>query len=392
MGVGSDVPGDAIVSEHELSLVGGVALIAAAGFVFITLVRAFVSLPRKRIGFRVQIDTPVRGEPPTEYLGVLEKLRPEPRAGGRPDPLRNISIVLLRIENAGWAHIRIDDYESSVRVRFPGREVIGVAVTDFEGADVDRDLTGAHKEIAGSGIQTELAGDDGVVFVPPVALRRGDHYKILAVLRGRSDTPFDNRAVDVEARVADARARQTRARPARLSLLNVWVWRGLAMSMGLIVLAAAEVAGDRDGMEIAAVAAASVPVVGSAVVAVTPTDLGKIANADLRRTLLIAQMLAGLGVIGFAAAVVLGVAGLGTEANAVYAALSGATLGSVSLVVAQRASSARRLALTLDMVNSIEDPHLRDRTRAQVALTAAMHPIKTTDGDQSTALPPPSGS
>lgn len=205
------------MSDHELSLLGLVVSIVAVGVGVVAFLWEFIYQPRKRIGFRVQMDTPVQGEPPTTDLGVLENLRPEPEPGESKEPLRNISIVLLKIENAGWTYIQRDDYESSVRIRFPGREVIGVAVTAVEGAGIDEALKGKHTGIAdpeieaSNGIKTKLKDNSGVIYVPPVALRPRNHYKIMAVLRHRADRADDERAVEVLASVSGRTAKKTRS-------------------------------------------------------------------------------------------------------------------------------------------------------------------------------------
>ncbi|MEU0505463.1 hypothetical protein [Nocardia sp. NPDC005998] len=153
-----------------------------------------------------------------------------------------------------------------------------------------------------------------------------------------------------------------------------WLSRGLFMSLGL-VLAAAPAGSEEQGIEIAAIAAASVPVVGAALSAMFSHELRTIANTDLRRILLISQFTAVLAVVAFVASVVLGVSGLITESNVVYTALTSGTLGGVSLMIGQRAAKSRRYALTLEMVNSIEDPQLRDQVRARIALEGTGSPV-----------------
>ncbi|WP_280493227.1 hypothetical protein [Nocardia asiatica] len=70
-------------------------------------------------------------------------------------------------------------------------------------------------------------------------------------------------------------------------------------------------------------------------------------------------------------AVVMGAFGTVGGAGTVYTALAGGTLGGVSLLINNRARDARNLAVTIAMVNEIEDPQLRDQTRARIALEAA---------------------
>ncbi|MCZ0999228.1 hypothetical protein O1M63_15840 [Streptomyces mirabilis] len=58
----------------------------------------FVLVGRKRLGYRVQMDTTARDERTLPYAGVLQRMQ---RTNG--GPLRDPSFVLLRIENSGWA-------------------------------------------------------------------------------------------------------------------------------------------------------------------------------------------------------------------------------------------------------------------------------------------------
>lgn len=146
---------------------------------------------------------------------------------------------------------------------------------------------------------------------------------------------------------------------------------GMCMSLSAILAAAAPMSGGDQGIEIAAVAAASVPAIGAVMSTVFQSELGEIANANLRRTLWIGQVLAFLAVISFVISVALGASGLVSAAGTVYTALASGTLGGVSLLVSNRAKEARNLALTIGMINSIEDPQLRDETRAEVALEAS---------------------
>ncbi|WP_280493226.1 hypothetical protein [Nocardia asiatica] len=60
---------------------------------------------------------------------------------------------------------------------------------------------------------------------------------------------------------------------------------GMCMTLGTILLAALPIGGGENGIEIAAVAAASVPTVGAAMSMVSRSELVEIANSNLRRTL-----------------------------------------------------------------------------------------------------------
>ncbi|CAM4508289.1 hypothetical protein NONI108955_38285 [Nocardia ninae] len=157
------------------------------------------------------------------------------------------------------------------------------------------------------------------------------------------------------------------------------------MSATAVLLAVAASSGSDDNVELAVIAAAAVPVVAATVQAAA-TELGVIATRDLRRTLLLSQLLAAAALLTFIAAVVLGASGLTSEATAIYTALAGSTLGGLSLTGGYRASAARQYALTVQMVNSIEDRQLRDRTRRDIALEAirSTPPVSRDSGGDST--------
>ncbi|MGH3773036.1 MAG: phosphate-binding protein, partial [Pseudonocardiaceae bacterium] len=84
----------------------GVAL-AAFGVVVPTVafLYEFVFVGRKRLGYRVQMDTTATDEVHSQYAGALQQLQLE--NGTR---LVGPSFVLLRIENNGKTHIDTNDY------------------------------------------------------------------------------------------------------------------------------------------------------------------------------------------------------------------------------------------------------------------------------------------
>ncbi|WP_328871115.1 substrate-binding domain-containing protein [Streptomyces sp. NBC_00287] len=133
----------------------------------------FVFVGRKRLGYRVQMDTTARDTArlPDDIVGVLGRME---RHG---TPLRDPSVVLLRIENIGWTPIVPSDYVSpnsvGIQVAFPGREVVGMVVTEFEPEELH-----TFFEPPGDGLDTV----DGIK-LPKVTLNRGAHYKVLTVLQ-----------------------------------------------------------------------------------------------------------------------------------------------------------------------------------------------------------------
>ncbi|MFC8508491.1 substrate-binding domain-containing protein [Streptomyces sp. NPDC057411] len=119
---------------------------------------------RKRIGYRVQLDTPV-GERGNPDAGLFH---------GRPD-MADATLVLLRIENDGAASIGREDYhldEHGLTVDFAPRRVRAATVTQAS-------FTAAA-----------LSHDGTEVRLPKVPLNRGQYFKLLALLTGGPvDTP-----------------------------------------------------------------------------------------------------------------------------------------------------------------------------------------------------------
>ncbi|WP_217140465.1 substrate-binding domain-containing protein [Streptomyces sp. AC627_RSS907] len=130
---------------------------------------------RKRLGYRVQMDTSARDSATSSgpEAGVLQRMQWD---GAE---LRDPSVVLLRIENVGWTPIVEDDYVApandpvGIRVAFPGRRVVGMVVTECSHT-VLRDFFAPGTP--------GLGATDGVIRLPKVKLNRRAHYKVLAVL------------------------------------------------------------------------------------------------------------------------------------------------------------------------------------------------------------------
>jgi ABC-type phosphate transport system substrate-binding protein len=139
----------------------------------------FAMAGRKRLGYRVQMDTAVQDSSTSG---------PEPRVfqpmqwDGRP--LTDPSVVLLRIENVGWSPIVDTDYVAppadpvGVSIAFPGRRVVGMAVTE-RSDNVPRSFFVPDRP--------GFATTDGVISLPKVILNRRAHYKVVAVLEREPD-------------------------------------------------------------------------------------------------------------------------------------------------------------------------------------------------------------
>lgn len=143
----------------------------------------FVLVGRKRLGYRVQMDTPVTGEIESVLPGVLSQLRPAGDGSGAD--LKDLSIVLVRIENSGATTIDTHDYGGpeagriGLHLHFPQRRVIGMAVTELS----DPGLRDSLDHESGIGVREQGAEHVGIIDLPKVPLNRGDHYKILAILQ-----------------------------------------------------------------------------------------------------------------------------------------------------------------------------------------------------------------
>ncbi|RKN36890.1 PstS family phosphate ABC transporter substrate-binding protein [Streptomyces hoynatensis] len=133
----------------------------------------FVFVGRKRLGYRVQMDTTASDEVHSAYAGALQQLR---RTGG--GRLVDPSFVLLRIENVGATLIDEQDYAAlgaddiGIRVDFPGRRVAGAVVTELSHEFLRPCFEGEH------GMRVR----DNAILLPKVPLNRSAHYKVLAAL------------------------------------------------------------------------------------------------------------------------------------------------------------------------------------------------------------------
>ncbi|MGW0184402.1 substrate-binding domain-containing protein [Streptomyces sp. NPDC003362] len=137
---------------------------------------------RKRLGYRVQMDTLATDTAHSPYAGVLRELHDD-----HGSTLTNPSFVLLRIENAGWQPIVEGDYLTSesdktgIRVTFQYRRVAGAVVTEPSQPELRDFFT---EEVGGFGYGEENGA--GLIRLPKVKLNRRAHYKVLAVLESTS--------------------------------------------------------------------------------------------------------------------------------------------------------------------------------------------------------------
>ncbi|WP_250001078.1 PstS family phosphate ABC transporter substrate-binding protein [Actinoplanes sp. M2I2] len=172
----------------------------------IAAIYEFLVKGRKRLGYRVQMDTTANDVGETAAPGALGELSKDGM------PLVDPSIVLLRIENTGRTNIDEHDYavrdddKAGIRVSFPGRRVVGLVVTELSDENLRSSLTG-------------LTVRDDLIELPKVPMNRHDHYKVLAALESsdgttKSDGPYPDPLVvgTIKGGVGDGRIIETRSR------------------------------------------------------------------------------------------------------------------------------------------------------------------------------------
>ncbi|MEU7138282.1 substrate-binding domain-containing protein [Nocardia sp. NPDC046473] len=197
----------------------------------------FVIVGRKRLGYRVQMDTPVTGEVESVFPGVLPQLRPA-LDGASPD-LKDLSIVLVRIENSGATPIDTHDYKApdpariGLHLRFPQRLVIGMAVTELSDPGLADSLDGD----SGIAVREDMAGHIGVIDLPKVPLNRSEHYKILAILQ-RSEGSGEYPVPVLTGGIKGGRVQETRSQTGiPRMMLGLTIFLVLVIAVQLIVAA-----------------------------------------------------------------------------------------------------------------------------------------------------------
>ncbi|MGW4716251.1 PstS family phosphate ABC transporter substrate-binding protein [Nocardia sp. NPDC004260] len=197
----------------------------------------FVFAGRRRLGYRVQMDTPVTGEIESVFPGVLPQLRPS-LDGASPD-LKDISVVLVRVENSGITTIDSHDYKApeaariGLHLRFPQRRVIGMAVNELS----DPALADNLDPDSGIAVREDTGGHIGVIDLPKVPLAPGDHYKILAILQ-RSEGVGEYPPPTLRGGIKGGRITETRSRTGvSLMMVALTVFLVLVIVVQLVVSA-----------------------------------------------------------------------------------------------------------------------------------------------------------
>lgn len=144
-------------------------ILAAAGLLVTGAVWAVERfLPgRKRIGYRVQMDTAIGMNPQAAHDIVQLRL------SWNEQEVTDATLALLRVENDGSKDIVRHDYQEPLSVEFPGRTIVGVEVTETN-PTLRTILT------RNGGLQP----DGGRLVLPRVPLNRRDHFKLLVLLTG----------------------------------------------------------------------------------------------------------------------------------------------------------------------------------------------------------------
>ncbi|MBB5933016.1 substrate-binding domain-containing protein [Streptomyces zagrosensis] len=125
---------------------------------------------RKRIGYRVQLDTAI-GMNPRAAHDIVQL-----RVLWSDQEVTDATLALLRVENDGSKDIVRHDYQEPLTVEFPGRTIVGVEVTETSSA-LRTILT------RNGGLRPE----GGRLVLPRVPLNRRDHFKLLVLLTGNGN-------------------------------------------------------------------------------------------------------------------------------------------------------------------------------------------------------------
>nr|WTB34893.1 substrate-binding domain-containing protein [Streptomyces sp. NBC_00830] len=151
----------------------------------------FAVVGRKRLGYRVQMDTLAADAAGKPYADVLGDMQHDGHQ------LKDPSFVLLRIENAGSSKIVSEDYLADpadpygIKVTFRDRRVAAVVLTDPSEDEVPdfffeevAEADNTVRTVAKPGFRRNNNEGDrtGIVRLPKVTLPRGAEYKVLVVL------------------------------------------------------------------------------------------------------------------------------------------------------------------------------------------------------------------
>ncbi|MGH3391346.1 MAG: PstS family phosphate ABC transporter substrate-binding protein [Actinomadura sp.] len=157
---------------------------------------------RKRIGYRVQLDTAIGGsDGPGGRLGLFTEL-----------PVSDASLVLLRIENDGADSIAESDYtnpdrDHGLNVVFDRRTVRSVEVIPQPDAEHLRSHFVPVEGKDGEAGKKGLRHHGNTIHLPRVPLNQDQHFKLLVLLTGGGV----GRKVDVSGGIRDGEVKRTRS-------------------------------------------------------------------------------------------------------------------------------------------------------------------------------------
>ncbi|MEU1159413.1 substrate-binding domain-containing protein [Streptomyces sp. NPDC005921] len=172
----------------ELDFNNVVAMLSVA-IPVLAFVWEFVVIRRKRLGYRLQMDTLATDVAHAPGADVLAATHDD------GTPLTEPSFVLIRIENAGWRPIEPENYlaprnsQTGIRVVFKDRRVVGMAVTELNPSSLLTFFTAPDNDAESNGFGISEENGASVLRLPKVTLNRGAHYKVLAVLERQSGIP-----------------------------------------------------------------------------------------------------------------------------------------------------------------------------------------------------------
>lgn len=130
-------------------------------------------LRRRRLVYRVQVDTPIGVHP------QAHKDKVDVAVSYQDKEIADPSIVLIRIDNPG-VDIEPEHFETPLAFEFPDREIAGLEVTRANSDDI---VTAVKERLA----EAEKLGpviQDNKLFVPRLAINHGHGFKFLLVLSG----------------------------------------------------------------------------------------------------------------------------------------------------------------------------------------------------------------
>ncbi|SDM69069.1 phosphate ABC transporter substrate-binding protein, PhoT family (TC 3.A.1.7.1) [Streptomyces sp. cf386] len=206
----------------------------------------FAVVGRKRLGYRVQMDTLASDDTQSEHAEILTQLQ---RDGHQ---LKDPSFVLLRIENAGSAPIEPGDYltdehdHSGIWVTFRRRQVAGLVVTELSQPELRRFF---RRGAQGFGFSNDETRREGVIELPKAKLPRRAEYKVLVILEAWHDDPSTERfpkpdiigAVGTDRRWFDPLAKYFRFKVARTEshvFASRPAWWGICFLTAAVVIQA----------------------------------------------------------------------------------------------------------------------------------------------------------